>query len=119
MSVHGDYQRRAAQWHDLRPCDARPCPRVAAGRRCIAGNNPQRRCICERHGHPLFDHRRIWLDQAGRHVFTIEPYNAAGDDLAALLEDLHALGLDVDLTGRSPWNPGCTFLILARKAGNP
>jgi len=50
-------------------------------------------------------------------VFTTEPYDADGADVAALLRDLDALGLAVTFDGRSPWDPGGTFLMLVHQRG--
>lgn len=116
-TVYADQDRRAGEWFDLRPSSAPACPRVVAGKRCLLGNDPRRPCICERYDYPLWDHPRMWLDRAGRHVLTLEPYNTYGADIAALLRDLADLGLCVDLSGSSPWNPGerGTFLVLIRR----
>jgi hypothetical protein len=65
----------------------------------------------------VLDHGRMWLDQAGRHVLTGEPYDAALEDLVSLHTDLVALGLSATLTGRSPWNTDYTFLVIIRPAG--
>jgi hypothetical protein len=48
-------------------------------------------------------------------VFTVEPYEADGEDVARLLRDLAELGLDATLYGHSPWNPGGTFLLLVHR----
>lgn len=110
---------RAAQWFGLRPSRARICPRVVAGKRCIDGNLGKA-CVCHKH-HDVFDHARIWLDETGRHVFTAEPYSysASGEEIAAMIADMAALGLEVRFSGRSPYNPGYTLLIKITKQPNP
>ncbi|MEV5711248.1 hypothetical protein [Actinoallomurus sp. NPDC052274] len=108
-----EQERRAHDMFGLRPSGAVVCPRVVAGKRCIAHNGTEL-CVCQRH-YRLLDHARIWLDETGRHVLTGEPYSAAGEDLADLITDMSELGLDVNLSGRSPWNPGFTLLIRITK----
>lgn len=102
-------QSRAAEWYGLRPSSARICPRVVAGKHCLAFRSRER-CVCQRHRH-VFDHGRIWLDRDGRHVLTGEPYGVSEDDLAELVTDLAQFGLHVSVGGSSPWNPGSTVLI--------
>lgn len=105
----GPVSTTTAEASGLRPSEAAICPRVVAGKRCAAHNGDEP-CVCQRH-HRLLDHGRIWLDAAGRHVLTGEPYSADGEDLADLVADMSGLGLDVSLSGRSRWNPGYTLLI--------
>jgi hypothetical protein len=109
-SVH---ERHEAAFAELgyRPSRARICPRVIAGRHCRADVG----CICHAY-HRVLDHARIWLDEAGDHVLTAEPYHAHGTDLVAFLLDLELLGLRACLSGASPWNPGHTLLITVRRA---
>lgn len=106
-TAHDQQEHRALEEFGLRPSQARICPRVVAGRHCRADTGE---CACIRH-HRLLDHGRIWLDIDGRHVLTGEPYEAAGEDIAVLAEELLPLGLVVSLSGRSLWNPGHTVLI--------
>lgn len=109
--IHAQHEDRAAEWFGLRPSTARECPRVVARKRCLDHRAPDGDpCICQRHRR-ILDHARIWIDRDGHHVLTGEPYEADARDLAALLTDVSALGLAVHLFGRSPWNPGFTFLI--------
>ena len=104
-------QRLFADWYGLWPAKARrACPRIVAGKRCH-GKGTEEWCVCFRHRVTL-DHPRLWLDKHGRHVFTAEPYRLEFDDLAAVAAEVKQLGLRVRLNGRSPWNPGRTFLIL-------
>lgn len=52
--------RHAAASHGWRPSTARPCPRVAAGLRCLAGGAKQ--CICERSAVPMVRSAAVaWL----------------------------------------------------------
>ena len=73
-----EHEERMLVWHGLRPTKARPCLRVLRGQRCISGYSWTDNCLCatvqRRNVHPMFDQVRIWLDQDGRHVLTIEPY---------------------------------------------
>lgn len=109
-AITDEHHRLFAEWFGLRPSTARPCPTVAAGKRCREYTDID--CICERHPHHLLDHARVWLNDRGEHVYTCEPYNISSRQLAAFLQDLHEYGLKATLSGRSPWNPGATFLIL-------
>ncbi|MFD1547704.1 hypothetical protein [Nonomuraea guangzhouensis] len=115
MSIeHEDQEERAAEFYGLRPSNARVCPRVVAGKRCLANSGE---CVCFNHQHVL-DHGRVWLDKGGKHVLTGEPYSATGDEIAALVGDVAALGLKVSLSGRSLWNPRSTLLIRVTAHGN-
>lgn len=114
-TVYEDQERRAAELYGLRPSAAAVCPRVVAGKRCIAYRDEWTVCVCQRHRRAL-DHGRVWLDANGRHVLTGEPYEITGEDLAGLTADLAELGLRVDLTGQSLWNPGFTVLIKITEA---
>jgi hypothetical protein len=109
--AHEAQERRAFAEHGLELIEARICPRVFAGKDCCADSDTL--CACQRHRR-LLDHGRVWLDQEGCPVLTGEPYDADGADLADFVADMTALGLRVALTGRSPWYPGHTFLILIR-----
>jgi hypothetical protein len=111
--VHAEHQARAAEWHGLRPSKATACPRVVAGKRCLVGNTRDELCVCQRHQR-LLDHSRMWLDDKRRNVLTGEPYDVDLADLVDLHAELAALGLEVTVAGRSPWNPGETFLLLIR-----
>ena len=92
------------------PSDARLCPRIVAGRRCLE-NSPSRPCVCSIYRDKAFDHARMWQDSKRRHVFTSEPYGIHGEEVVALVSDMAELGLSVRLDARSPWNPGHTILI--------
>jgi hypothetical protein len=118
VPVHYHAQElRAAEWYGLRPSGARICPRVVAGKHCLAYRS-RARCVCQRH-RPLLDHARIWLDTHGRHILTGEPYGVWGDDVMDLLTDLAALGLRASFTAHSVWNPGSTLLIRIERADSP
>lgn len=114
--VHADHEARFAEWYTLRPSKAPACPRVVAGKRCQVGNDQGLLCVCHRH-RPVLDHGRMWLDEDGKHVLTGEPYDVALAGLLGLQVDLDELGLRATVTGRSPWNPGYTFLITIRAEG--
>lgn len=107
---HEQQKRLFAEWFDLRPSKARrACPRIVAGKRCLSTVVGER-CICTRHREPL-DHPRLWRTSDGHHIFTAEPYEVDFDDLAPLAAELKDLGLNIRLSGLSPWYPGRTFLI--------
>ena len=93
------------------PSDARLCPRIVAGKRCLE-NGPSCPCVCQSYRHRAFDHARMWRDSKKRHVFTSEPYGISGEEVVALVSDMAELGLSVCLDARSPWNPGSTILIV-------
>lgn len=98
----------------LRPSTGAICPRRVAGVRCHAWHDRPALCVCQRHHH-LLDHGRMWLDAHGRHRLTCEPYDAEGEELAAFVADLADIGLRVDISGMSLWNPGwCVLLIVTR-----
>lgn len=114
----GDKQaRRFATWWGWRPSKARCCPMVAAGKRCLRDTSAYWRkdCICQRYHYPVLDHPRIWLDKDRRHVFTAEPYHFDGQEFAALVAECAELGLDVHVSGTSPYYPGGTCLIYIRR----
>lgn len=97
-----------------RPSKAPACPRVVVGKRCLQ-LHLSGRCVCVRY-RALLDHGRCWL--AGRrHIVTGEPYHVDVDQLAAFAEELRALGVDIDISGNSPWNPGQTVRITLRAIG--
>lgn len=118
------YQERFPGWRrsDAEPC----CPRVVAGKRCLVlhgsapgpGAPPRRRCACEaRHGRRALDHGRLWVTEDGERVLTGEPYGPLdGETLRRFVADCHDLGLGVQVSPRSPWNPGSTLLLVVHKA---
>jgi hypothetical protein len=103
---------RALVQHGLVPAGARACPRVVAGQHCVGDSDY--RCLCRRHYYVL-DRARIWLDRGGHLVLTGEPDSADGTDLVDLITDMSALRLRTTVSGRSPWYPGETVLIVIRK----
>ena len=106
---HAEHDRRAGQFWRWRPSRARPCPRLVAGKRCLADHTDQ--CLCLQH-RAVFDHARIWIDISGNHVFTTEPYDRDGGDVAAFITDMEGLGLQVTITGAALWNSHCFMLIV-------
>jgi hypothetical protein len=115
MNQVDQHERRMLEWWDLRPSGAAICPRVVAGKRCLAFNGGGR-CICQwSHLSGLIDHARIWLDRDGRHVYTVEPYGVDPGALTLLCHELEFLGLTARVSDRSPWFPGSTTLILVQK----
>ncbi len=93
------------------PSTARRCPLSLAGRRCRMTSGAP--CLCSRR---LLDHARRWRDADGQPILTAEPYEVDGHDLAGLVGELDALGLEVDLSGASPYYPGATILLTIRPA---
>jgi hypothetical protein len=71
---------RFAAWYHWRPSSAARCPRVVAGKRCIAYSQRGETCVCERHHGGPIDHPRMWLTETGERVLTAEPYDFSGDD---------------------------------------
>lgn len=106
---------RFREWFGWRPSEAASCPRTAAGKRCLVGSRTPDLCICGKYTHQLLDHDRVWLDEHGGHVYTAEPYSFDGIEFAELAAECAGLGLDVSVTGTSPYFPGRTTLIVIRK----
>jgi hypothetical protein len=96
-------------WDGYRPSRAAVCPLVVLGRRCRIGMPSGEDCICQRYDR-LFDHAAVWIDRDGRKVYTAEPYDVGGDELADALAELHELGLQVYVTGLGRWHPS-TFVL--------
>ena len=109
-----DHETRAADWYGWKPSRARPCPLALAGHRCRL--HTALTCLCNTRR--LLDHPRRWTDRDGNPVLSAEPYDAHGEDLAELVAELAALGLWVRLSGRSPYYPTRTLLlVISREAG--
>lgn len=106
--ARNEQDARAREFHDLRPHDAKPCPRVLAGQSCLFRGVDPAPCLCQ---HRALDHARRWVDPNGCQVLTGEPYDMDGADVVEFVGACHDLGLTVTLDGRSPWNPGQTFLL--------
>ena len=88
----------------LRQTSTGSCPR-----RLVSRAHLEEKCWCCSR---LNDHgRRYRATRDDRPVVLWEPYNAYGEELAAVLAAAAADGLRVSLTGASPWNPGSTFAI--------
>ena len=114
--VEAEAQRYAERFPGWRPSRAKLCPRVVAGKRCTRGY-PRRSCICQEiPGHPLMDHKRMWITPDGWFVLTSEPYDVAPNELATLRARVAELGLTVDVEDDSPYRPGGTKLLLIRDA---
>lgn len=88
----------------LRLVSDRSCPRLLVGKRC-----KQDDCWCQswlnNHGN------RYERTNTGRDLIMWEPYSADDRRLAEVLTAATADGIDVDLSGVSPWNPGYTMAI--------
>ncbi len=108
-----DQQARFRDWFGWRPSTAVRCPRTIAGKRCRNWANGEP-CMCELHNHVL-DHACRWINGDGNPVLTSEPYDFDAEEFVALAADCAALGLDVSVTGTSPYFPGRTVLIIIRK----
>lgn len=102
---------RFQEWFGLRHATETACPRVVAGHPCRYGLEDDI-CICG--PSQLLDHARMWRDVDGRLVYTAEPYQAHCEDIVTFMANLRAEGLCAHFYGRSPWNPGGTFLIIVR-----
>lgn len=100
------------QWYGWQPSTAQRCPRVAAGKRCLAGTGS---CVCREH-RGLLEHPAIWHSARGT-VYSADPLGPVdGVALGAFVADATKLGLAVTVSARSGWAPGRTVLIEARKA---
>ena len=106
--VRRDHETRAADWYGWKPSRAHPCPLSLAGHRCRL--HTALTCLCNTRR--LLDHPRRWTDRDGNPVLTAEPYDAHGEEVAELVAELAALGLRVRLSGRSPYNPTRTLLLV-------
>jgi len=104
MTAAGAEHRSRALELGLQQTSTGSCPRRLAGLPHRAGS-----CWCESR---LNDHgRRYRCTRDGRPVILWEPYSAGGEDLADVLASATADGLQVTVTGASPWYPGNTFVI--------
>src|SRR5690606_38530543 len=82
---------------------------IVAGKRCLSKVVCDRGiCICHRE---RLDYPRLKRTSDSHYIFTSEPYEENFDDLALLPAELKDLGLNIRLSGLSPWYPGRTFLI--------
>ena len=81
-----------------------PCPRTLVGRR-----HGRDSCWCVTR---LNDHGRRWRYRDGRSVVMWEPYAVDGHALAAVLAAAEQDGLDVEVSGASPYYPGRTFALI-------
>lgn len=117
MTHTADTEPRYTRWadaRDLRECDARPCPRVVAGKRCRADHDDTCSCVTI---HDVLDHARIWYrPRDGGYVLTAEPYHLDADQLWALLGVATTLRLDVAMSGHCLWNPPHGVLVVLEKA---
>lgn len=87
-----------------------------AGKRCRRGYaNAYQGCICARYSLSVFDHARLWRTRDGDVIFTAEPYQVYGDDLADVIGKLAEYGVRLDVSGYSPYYPGGTLLITCSK----
>jgi hypothetical protein len=57
----------------------------------------------------------MWRDAHGRSVLSWEPYGIDGDEFAAVVPELLALGLEILIEGYSPYYPGHTVLMIIRR----
>jgi hypothetical protein len=105
---------RGAAFVGWQVSSAKPCPRVLAGQRCLFAGVDPAPCLCQ---HRALDHARRWVDPNGCHVLTGEPYDMDGADLVEFVGACRDLGLTVTVDGRSPWNPGQTFLLRIEGTG--
>lgn len=105
---------RARGW---KPYDHRVCPRYLTGKRCIAYNRPNVKCICEewreRFGGQVLDHGRIWKVGTGRnYAVTYEPYLKISDPkITEFGEFVRQQGFRLRATEESVHNPPSTVLL--------
>lgn len=103
------------------------CPRPLVRKHCkvYSGSGPflGGSCFCQVEGlyFHVLDHPNYWKTPEGDLVLTGEPYRGAlkSESGQRLLEGFIAecgdLGLRVDLSEDSPWNPGSTVLVTVRR----
>lgn len=112
------YEAEMLELHGLKPCKATVCPRVVAGRRCVAWGRSYdhpRGCLCQQHQH-LLDHGRMWRNKVGQYVLTGEPYRHVTEaQINSLRCDLISLGAKVTRHEHSPYNPGGTILLMVHR----
>lgn len=112
---YSNQEARFRDWFHWRPSTgATRCPRVVAGKRCRSWTYGEP-CMCQQHHHVL-DHACRWIDSQGKPVLTAEPYDFDAEEFTALAADCAELGLEVRVTGTSPYFPGRTVLIIIRRA---
>lgn len=104
------------------------CPRPLVRKQCRVftgrGPMPRRDCVCQLEGvaHCVLDHARYWKTPDGELVLTAEPYRGSLDSergrraLDAFTAGCSELGLQVERSDDSPWNPGSTVLLIVRRA---
>jgi hypothetical protein len=91
----------------LRLTSTGSCPRRLAGKPHLDWT-----CWCTSR---LNDHgRRYRTTRTNEPVVMWEPYDASPDELRKVFDAAEADGLEVSLSGLSPWNPGHTFALLFR-----
>ncbi len=61
------------------------------------------------------DHATLWRTPERQYVLVGEPYHLAPDRLADFAADCKALGLEVWVTGASPYFPGWSVRVSVRK----
>lgn len=99
----------------LRPSKAPVCPRAVAGLRCVAWHSSARQCVCVPYCHSVLDHGRMWINKAGQHVLTGEPYHLHSGTLLSFGQAIEALGLEFTIQAESPYFPGHTVLLMVEK----
>lgn len=97
--------------YGLRRTGTGRCPRRLVGRGHRTG---ERGCWCRTR---LNDHGATWADEQGRRAVVWQPYDADGVELAAVVFQAEADGLDVMVTGASPHYPGGSFAVVFRAGG--
>jgi hypothetical protein len=102
-----DHKNRADDL-GLRFTSAGSCPR-----RLVNKPHLEEKCWCTSR---LNDHSRRYRDNNNQPVIMWEPYDADRDELLFLMAYAYDDGLQVTVSGQSPWNPGHTFGIQFRRA---
>ena len=94
------------------------CPRKVAGKRCQR-DGPKRECICRDFGVGLgwgvCVHPRMWIAKDGERIMTAEPYEINGALLARFIAACEELGLQVGISGASPYYADHGELIIIRR----
>lgn len=105
-----EHKARALADYGLRQTSTGSCPRRLVKLPCL-----RTECWCTSR---LNDHgRRYRTTHGDQPVVMWEPYSAYPEELVEVLATAAADGLQVKVTGSSPWNPGRTIALVFTAGG--